>query len=52
MEESARSGLPSRWALLAAGLGGLLLAAAVAMWAHLGSKVFYETILAGIAACF
>jgi hypothetical protein len=31
---------------------GVLLAAAVALWAHYGTAVFYEMILAGIAACF
>ena len=30
----------------------LLLAGSVALWAHYGTAVFYETILAGIAACF
>jgi len=42
----------SRALMLAAGLAGLLLAAAVVLWAHYGSAVFYEMILAGIAACF
>jgi hypothetical protein len=28
-----------------------LLAGTVALWAHYGTAVFYETILAGIAAC-
>jgi hypothetical protein len=36
--------------MIAAGLG-MLLAATLALWAHYGSAVFYETILAGIAAC-
>ena len=30
----------------------VLLAGTVALWAHYGTAVFYETILAGIAACF
>jgi hypothetical protein len=30
----------------------LLLAGTLALWAHYGTAVFYETILAGIAACF
>jgi hypothetical protein len=30
----------------------LLLAGTVALWAYYGTAVFYETILAGIAACF
>ena len=29
----------------------LLLAGTVGLWAHYGTAVFYETILAGIAAC-
>jgi len=36
--------------IIAAGIG-ILLAATLALWAHYGSAVFYETILAGIAAC-
>jgi hypothetical protein len=43
-----------RWSgslsLAAAGVT-LLLAATVALWAYYGTAVFYETILAGIAAC-
>jgi hypothetical protein len=35
-----------------AGLGGLLLAAAVALWFHYGTAVFFETIAAGFASCF
>jgi hypothetical protein len=31
---------------------GLLLAGTVALWAHYGTAVFYEMILAGIALCF
>jgi hypothetical protein len=30
----------------------LLLAGTVVLWAHYGTAVFYEMILAGIAACF
>jgi hypothetical protein len=36
--------------IIAAGLG-MLLAGTLALWAHYGSTVFYEMILAGIAAC-
>jgi hypothetical protein len=40
-------------ALLAvAGIGGILIAGTLGLWAHYGSAVFYEMILAGIAACF
>ena len=35
-----------------AALGGALAAATVALWAHYGTAVFYETIVAGINACF
>lgn len=39
--------------LIAAGaFFGVLVAAAVAMWIHYGTAVFYEMIVAGIAACF
>jgi hypothetical protein len=31
---------------------GLLLAGTVALWAHYGTAVFYEVILAGLAMCF
>jgi hypothetical protein len=35
-----------------AGLGGLLLLAlTAALWAHYGTAVFYEMIVAGLAAC-
>ncbi len=36
---------------LAAG-AGVLAAVSAALWAHYGTAVFYETILAGINACF
>jgi hypothetical protein len=43
----------SRAILVAAALVvGALVAATLALWAHYGSVVFYEMILAGIAACF
>lgn len=44
-----------RWPLalmLAAGLAGTMLALALALWAHYGSAIFYESLLSGIAACF
>jgi len=31
---------------------GLLFAITLALWAHYGTAVFYEMILAGVAACF
>jgi hypothetical protein len=56
MLETAASRPASRqaaWTLLVAGaVVALLLAGAVALWAHYGSTVFFETIRAGLAACF
>jgi hypothetical protein len=41
------------WPLLAAGLIGVALVALTGMlWVHYGTAVFYETIVAGLAACF
>ena len=41
------------WPLVVAGLVGVALLALTGMlWAHYGTAVFYETILAGLAACF
>jgi hypothetical protein len=39
-------------ATLAAIAIGIVLAATVALWAHYGTAVFFETIRAGFAACF
>ena len=39
-------------ALAVALIGGLLVAASGALWFHYGTAVFYETILAGLNACF
>jgi hypothetical protein len=36
----------------AAGLGGVIVLGAVALWVHYGTAVFFEMIAAGIAACF
>ena len=38
--------------LLAAGAMGLVLAGTVALWAHYGTAIFFETIRAGLVACF
>ena len=38
--------------LAAAATAGMLVAAALALWAYYGSTVFYEMIAAGLAACF
>ena len=37
--------------VLAAGVGGVLLAGTLALWAHYGTAVFFEMIRAGFAAC-
>jgi len=40
-------------AAVAAGLaGGAVLAGALALWAHYGTAVFFETIVSGLEACF
>ena len=47
--------LPSRSArplVIVAAAVGLLLAGTVALWAHFGTAVFYEVIVAGLALCF
>jgi hypothetical protein len=35
-----------------AGLGMVALLGALALWVHYGTAVFFETIAAGISACF
>ena len=37
--------------LMVAAVAGILLAGTAALWAHYGTTVFYEMILAGIAIC-
>jgi hypothetical protein len=54
MPESASRSLPAAQRpllLVAAGLG-ILVAATLALWAHYGTAVFYEMIVAGLTACF
>ena len=48
---SATTPLLSRPLMLVAAAVGIVLAATVALWAHYGTAVFYEMIVAGIAAC-
>ena len=48
---SAATSLISRPLMLVAAAAGILLAGTVALWAHYGTAVFYEMIVAGIAAC-
>jgi hypothetical protein len=47
----ASRGLPMA-AMTIAGIAGVLVAAAIALWVYFGGAVFYEMLLAGIAACF
>jgi hypothetical protein len=48
---SAATSLLSRPLMLIAAAIGIVLAATLALWAHYGTAVFYEMIVAGIAAC-
>ena len=54
MDETAPGSEPgiSRPLLLIAAVIGIMLAGTVALWAHYGTAVFYEMIVAGLAACF
>ncbi len=47
---SAATSLISRPLMLVAAAAGIVLAGTVALWAHYGTAVFYEMIVAGIAA--
>ena len=42
----------SRAPMLIAAVAGILAAGTVALWAHYGTAIFQEMILAGIATCF
>lgn len=54
MNETAAAASPgiSRPLLLVSAVIGVMLAGTVALWAHYGTAVFYEMIVAGLAACF
>jgi hypothetical protein len=41
----------SRPFIVLAAAAGIVLAATVALWAHYGTTVFYEMIVAGLTAC-
>jgi hypothetical protein len=41
----------SRPLIVTAATVGVLLAGTLALWAHYGTAVFYEMIIAGLAAC-
>ena len=49
---SSRGGLRSAVIWGGTGLGAVLLVAALALWFHYGTAVFFETIAAGFANCF
>jgi hypothetical protein len=49
---SAATPLLSRPLVLVAAAVGVLFAGTLVLWAHYGTAVFYEMIVAGIAACF
>jgi hypothetical protein len=53
MPETVTASTPglSRPLIAAATVLGILVAAAAALWIHYGTAVFYEMIVAGIAAC-
>lgn len=46
------AGRLSRPMMAAAVIVGFMLAATLVLWAYYGTAVFYEMILAGLAACF
>jgi len=55
MPDSVVSAMPTRfrpaiWG--AAGLVGAMVAGTILLWVHYGSAVFFEMIMAGLAACF
>jgi len=45
-------GIGSAIAWGAAGLGGIVLVGAFALWFHYGTAVFFEMIASGVSACF
>jgi hypothetical protein len=53
MPETASATTPvlARPLVIIAAAVGVVLAGTVALWAHYGTAVFYEMIVAGIAAC-
>ena len=53
MSEAETASTPRvlRSLLIVAVVGGVLLMGTLALWAHYGTAVFYEMVLAGIALC-
>jgi hypothetical protein len=52
MRETIAPGVTSRPIFIAGAAVVLALAGTVLLWAHYGAKVFFETIRAGLTACF
>jgi hypothetical protein len=52
MPDTVAATAPRLPLLIIVAVAVLLVAGTVALWAHYGTTVFYEMILAGIAACF
>ncbi len=52
MPETVASSSTSRPLIVAAVLIAVALAGTIVLWAHYGATVFFETIRAGLAACF
>lgn len=48
----AQARSPGTAVIAVAAVVGLLVAATGALWAHYGTAVFYQIILAGLNACF
>ena len=51
-DAALNSPLTTRPFLAVGAVAGVLMAAALVLWAHYGTAVFFEMIAAGIAACF
>jgi len=52
MRQSSASPSTSRWLMIGGAATMVALAASVALWAHFGTVVFFETIRTGFVACF
>ena len=52
-ETAAEPSVPAqRTVAIIAAVGAVIVVAAAALWAHYGTAVFYEIIVAGLNACF
>jgi hypothetical protein len=49
---NADGAAPRAAIVLVAAVAGAIMAGTVALWAHYGTAVFFETIRAGLVACF